>query len=196
MKTAGWRIEAPSGVLGRVLVTIRDVTEERTIEERIRWTAKHDAMTGFPNRAAFSEKLEQAISTATRDGTNVALALFDVDHLKETNDTIGQDAGDLLLQTVADRLRLAFGDRCTLAGLGGDEFAGIFEAPDDLDMSAQIQAALESLREPFTYLGRILGCRSTAGGSIFPLHGTDAADCSRRPILRYMRQRHEIGPGC
>ncbi|MBJ6123771.1 EAL domain-containing protein [Sphingomonas sp. BT553] len=195
MKTGGWRIEAPSGKLGRVLVTIRDVTEERTVEERIRWTASHDAMTGLPNRAAFGEKLEQAIARATYSETNVALALFDVDHLKETNDTIGHDAGDRLLQTAADRLRLAFGERCTLARLGGDEFAGIFEASDDLDMSAQVQAALEALREAFTHDGRILDCQSTAGGSVFPIHGTTAAELLKSAdiALYAAKARHRGG---
>ena len=176
MKTGGWRIEAPSGKLDRVLVTIRDVTEERSVEQRIRWVADHDVMTGLPNRAAFGDRLERAIERATRNGTTLALILFDVDHLKETNDTIGHDAGDLLLQTLADRLRETLGPDCTIARLGGDEFAAVIE---DIDMDAaaqRVDTALRGLREPFTHDGRILDCQATAGGSMFPLHGADAAD--------------------
>jgi PAS domain S-box-containing protein len=73
MKTAGWRIEAPLGRLHRVLVTVRDVTEERNVEDRIRWTAEHDGMTRLPNRTAFGDNLERAIATAVRNRAQVAL---------------------------------------------------------------------------------------------------------------------------
>ena len=151
MKTAGWRIEAPLGRLHRVLVTVRDVTEERNVEDRIRWTADHDGMTRLPNRTAFVGRLESAITTAARDDTHVALVLFDVDHLKETKDTIGHDAGDQLLQTLADRLTNFFGKRGAIGRLGGDEFAAILERTDEGTLVVEVQAALDALREPFTY---------------------------------------------
>ncbi len=176
MKTAGWRIEAPLGRLHRVLVTIRDVTEERSVEDRIRWAADHDGMTRLPNRTAFVNRLEHAIAAAVRQSTHVALVLFDVDHLKETNDTIGHDAGDLLLQTLADRLTQFFGKRGTVGRLGGDEFAAILELTDEDVMVVKVHAALDALREPFTYEGRIVDCQATAGGSVFPQHGADAAE--------------------
>jgi diguanylate cyclase (GGDEF)-like protein/PAS domain S-box-containing protein len=176
MKTAGWRIEAPLGRLHRVLVTVRDVTEERNVEDRIRWTADHDGMTRIPNRTAFVGRLESAIATASREHTYVALVLFDVDHLKETNDTIGHDAGDLLLQTLASRLTKFFGEHCTIGRLGGDEFAAILERTDDHSLVVEVQAALDALREPFTYEGRIVDCQATAGGSVYPQHGSSAAE--------------------
>lgn len=176
MKTAGWRIEAPLGRLHRVLVTVRDVTEERSVEQRIRWAADHDGMTRLPNRTAFGNSLERAIATAVRERTHVALVLFDVDHLKETNDTIGHDAGDLLLRTLADRLAKILGARGTVGRLGGDEFAAILELTDEDAMVVEVQAALDALREPFTHEGRIIDCQATAGGSVFPQHGADAAE--------------------
>jgi diguanylate cyclase (GGDEF)-like protein/PAS domain S-box-containing protein len=167
IKTGGWRIEAPSGVLSRVLVTTRDVTEERTAEERIRFAAHHDALTGLPNRAAFGERLETAIAQTRPTGSGLALVLFDIDHLKETNDTIGHDAGDVVLRTFGERLRGALGDRCTLARLGGDEFAAVIEDDgDSQQVIARVQAALRLVREPL----------ATAGGSLFPGHGETAAD--------------------
>nr|WP_277998464.1 bifunctional diguanylate cyclase/phosphodiesterase [Sphingomonas liriopis] len=177
IKTGGWRIEAPSGRLARVLVTTRDVTEERTAEDRIRFAAHHDTLTGLPNRAAFGERLETAIGEATRLGTGLALVLFDVDHLKETNDTVGHDAGDMVLRTFGVRLRAALGDRCTLARLGGDEFAAVIEGTDGTDdIVARVRAALRVVREPLAHEGRILDCQATAGGSLFPAHGATAAD--------------------
>lgn len=177
IKTAGWRIEAPSGRLARVLVTTRDVTEERTAEDRIRFAAHHDTLTGLPNRAAFGERLEAAIGEATRLGTGLALVLFDVDHLKETNDTVGHDAGDMVLRTFGERLRGALGDRCTLARLGGDEFAAVIEGTDGTDdVVERVRAALCMVREPLAHEGRILDCQATAGGSLFPAHGATAAE--------------------
>ena len=122
MRTAGWRMHAPSGPLERVLVTIRDVTEERTAEQRVRWTATHDVLTRIPNRAFFTERLEEAIAGDGGRG-ELALVLLDVDHLKEVNDTIGHDAGDVLLRTFAARLEATFGRDAVIGRLGGDEFA-------------------------------------------------------------------------
>ncbi len=176
MKTGGWRIEAPSGRLERVLVTIRDVTEERSVEDRVRWAAEHDMMTGLPNRAAFGDRLEAAIQRATQNKTTIALILFDVDHLKETNDTIGHDAGDVLLKTLASRLRDALGADSMIARLGGDEFAAVIETIDADAAADRVQVALRTLREPFTHDGRILDCQATAGASLFPVHGEVAAE--------------------
>ncbi|USU10061.1 EAL domain-containing protein [Sphingomonadaceae bacterium OTU29MARTA1] len=177
IKTGGWRIEAPSGRLSRVLVTTRDVTDERTAEDRIRFAALHDTLTGLPNRAAFGDRLESAIVRATATGGSLALVLFDVDHLKETNDTVGHDAGDVVLRTFGDRLRVALGNDCTLARLGGDEFAAVIAGSDDpavvLD---RVKAALRRVREPLAHDGRILDCQATAGGSLFPADGATAAE--------------------
>jgi len=177
IRTAGWRIEAPSGKLSRILVTTRDITEERTAEERIRFAAHHDALTGLPNRARFGERLEAAIATAERTGSTLALVLFDVDHLKETNDTIGHDAGDVVLRAFGERLHGVLGDRSTLARLGGDEFAAVIEGGGDVQqVIARVQAALRVVREPLAHDGRILDCQATAGGSLFPDGGATAAE--------------------
>jgi diguanylate cyclase (GGDEF)-like protein len=176
MRTGGWRITGPSGRLDRILVTVRDVTEERTAEERIRWTATHDALTSLPNRASFTDQLEMAIGMAHSTGASLALVLFDVDHLKATNDTIGHDAGDLLLCTFAQRLSDTLPAGSTLCRLGGDEFAALIQSPDEEQTYAQITAALKALREPFTYDGHTLDCAATAGISNFPRNGGTATD--------------------
>ncbi|MDO6415083.1 EAL domain-containing protein [Sphingomonas sp. BIUV-7] len=176
MRTSGWRIQAPSGRLDRILVTVRDVTDERTAEERIRWTATHDALTELPNRGAFSDQLEMAISMAHAGDSALALVLFDVDHLKATNDTIGHDAGDLLLWTFARRLRETLPQGSMLGRLGGDEFAALVYDPDPDLVADQIAAALKSLHDPFTYDGHTLDCAATAGVAMFPAHGGAATD--------------------
>ncbi|QJU58911.1 EAL domain-containing protein [Sphingomonas sp. AP4-R1] len=176
LRTDGWRIEAPSGRLDRILVTVRDVTEERTAEERIRWTATHDTLTGLPNRASFTDQLDMAIGMAHGSDASLALVLFDVDHLKSTNDTIGHDAGDLLLCTFAQRLREALPKGSTLGRLGGDEFAALIHVPDEAETIESITAALKALHDPFTHDGHTLDCAATAGVSLFPRNGGSATD--------------------
>src|SRR5690606_16352048 len=83
--------------LRRIILTVRDATEEKTAEERVRWTASHDPLTGLANRSLFQEQLELAIQSATADGGAVGLLLLDLDHFKQINDTLGHDAGDMLL---------------------------------------------------------------------------------------------------
>jgi diguanylate cyclase (GGDEF)-like protein/PAS domain S-box-containing protein len=177
MQTSGWRVEAANGRIERVLVTVRDVTEQLTAEQRVRWAAEHDPLTGLINRATFNRSLEEAIARADRSGSaTLTLALFDVDHLKETNDTIGHDAGDVLLCTVAARLAQALGDDVVVARLGGDEFAAILE-PSTKELAAdRLQAALRSLREPVVADAITLDCQATVGSSSFPQDGRNARD--------------------
>jgi diguanylate cyclase (GGDEF)-like protein/PAS domain S-box-containing protein len=173
MRTDGWRIYAPSGRLERVLVTIRDVTEERTAEERIRWTASHDALTGIPNRAHFADQLERALAHNPPE-REMALVLLDLDHLKEVNDTIGHDAGDVLLRTFAGRLQHAFGAGAMIGRLGGDEFAVLLEGVGSEQVHAHVEQALEQLRHPFEHEGYTCDTQATAGASLYPANGTTA----------------------
>lgn len=171
MQTGGWRMYASSGRLTLVLVTIRDVTEERTAEDRIRWTANHDAMTGVPNRAFFTEQLNTAIRAALPD-TVLALILLDVDRLKEINDTHGHDAGDMLLRTFATRLKTAFGAEAVIGRLGGDEFGLLLKGMEGDRLHACVHDALTLMATPFEYEGQTLDTQATAGLATYPAHGT------------------------
>lgn len=175
MRTAGWSIHASSGRLTRILVTVRDITEERTAEDRIRWTATHDALTRIPNRAYFTEQLERAIARATPD-SQLALVLLDLDRLKEINDTIGHDAGDALLKTFASRLDQAFAPSAMVGRLGGDEFAVLLEGIPRDELARRVGEGLEQLREVFEYDGHASETQATAGVSVYPVDGETAAE--------------------
>ena len=175
MRTDGWQMRESSGRLTRVLVTIRDVTEERTAAERIRWTATHDTLTRIANRSFFTERLEQAIARAPADSP-LALVLLDVDRLKELNDTIGHDAGDALLRTFAERLGKAFDSGAVVGRLGGDEFAVLLEGISREDLPERIGEALEVLRAPFEYDGHTCDTQATVGVSLYPADGSNAAE--------------------
>jgi len=122
------------------LVFVEDVTARRREVEALAHAARHDALTGLPNRALAEERLSAALTRTRRRGGRVALLFVDLDHFKEVNDTLGHGAGDAVLQEVADRLRgvLRAGD--TAARLGGDEFVVVCEDVEDEAALATIAA--------------------------------------------------------
>ncbi len=119
----------------RLLAQAREKVEQqnRTLERRDRellsqnarifFMAHHDALTGLPNRVMFQERLEEALAQQRRRGDGIALLCLDLDHFKQVNDTLGHPAGDMLLKTVAERLRQCVREGDVVARLGGDEFA-------------------------------------------------------------------------
>ena len=168
----GWRTYRSGSRMRRIIMTARDVTEEKTAEERVRWTASHDSLTGLANRSLFHEKLGEAIRAASADGGAVGLIVLDMDHFKQINDTLGHDAGDMLLQMFAERLRSVVRSHDTVARFGGDEFAivmpDIHTEQSVLQLTRSIQ---DRLREPFVHEGRLLDCRVSMGATVFPRHG-------------------------
>jgi diguanylate cyclase (GGDEF)-like protein len=107
---------------GGWVCTYEDITERRKAEARIEFLAHHDGLTELPNRVLFTERLDHAISQAS-PGNPCALLCLDLDGFKNVNDRLGHAAGDLLLKTVAQRLRHCVRSDDTCARLGGDEFA-------------------------------------------------------------------------
>lgn len=155
---------------------INDMTIQKEAEERIRWIAHHDSMTELPNRMLFHERLEEALRQSTSAGQKVGLVLLDLDHLKEINDTLGHDAGDAILQAVAERLTSSVRDIDTVARNGGDEFAIILPNIDSKkDLEAIIEPTLDNLQRPFVYAGRVLDCRASIGISIWPDQAEEGA---------------------
>jgi diguanylate cyclase (GGDEF)-like protein/PAS domain S-box-containing protein len=172
-----WRTHKADSRSDRIIMTVRDVTDEKTAEERVRWSASHDPLTRLANRALFQEKLEQAIAAAKQRGEAVGVLMLDLDDFKQINDSLGHDVGDALLKMFAERLRSAMRRRDTVARLGGDEFAIIVSrvqgAEDLLKLSRSIQARM---RAPFVHGGRVLDFGLSLGASLFPAHGNTARD--------------------
>jgi diguanylate cyclase (GGDEF)-like protein/PAS domain S-box-containing protein len=167
----GWKSQDDADEPGRTIIAIRDITDEKTASERIRWAATHDSLTRLPNRRLFHERLELAIEHARSTGGNVGLLLLDLDHFKQINDTLGHDVGDLLLKTFAERLKSAVRSCDTVARLGGDEFAIVLP---DIEGSASLERVADSifgrLSSPLIHEGSILDCKTSVGASLFPKH--------------------------
>ncbi|MFC7531164.1 EAL domain-containing protein [Actinoplanes sp. GCM10030250] len=146
-------IEKDGRPIGAVIV-LRDVSRQRALEYDLRHQALHDALTGLPNRKLLLDRLEHALSRSRASGEQIALLYLDLDGFKRVNDSLGHNAGDLLLRTAADRLTAVLRPHDTVARLGGDEFAVLLEGASPPVVEELTQACLEALAKPFVMHGR------------------------------------------
>jgi diguanylate cyclase (GGDEF)-like protein/PAS domain S-box-containing protein len=155
-------------------VILHDVTQQKQNEERIRYLAHYDVLTGLPNRVLFGDRLEQAIAEAERRGRIVGLIMLDLDRFKTINDTLGHGAGDALLQHVARRLVGCVRQDDTVARLGGDEFAVVLvDVAHPGDAARVARTILDGFIPPFSILGRELFMGASLGISLYPLDGRE-----------------------
>ena len=128
--------------------------------------ARHDGLTGLPNRSMFTERLHAELERAGQGGGAVAVALLDLDRFKEINDTLGHDVGDQVLRQVGSRLRLAAGPDMTLARLGGDEFAVLLCGPDAARAEAVAARLVEHLHLSYQVDDVTLAVEASAGVAV------------------------------
>jgi len=139
--------------------------------------AQHDILTGLPNRSLLNQRLKQILAQAQRDGTHVACLFLDFDHFKRINDTLGHDAGDQLLQAIAQRLTAAVRESDTVARLGGDEFVVILPGLDPEQATFEVMAVLTRVRDAFQAPFRLADQTPTLTCSLgVALYPTDADD--------------------
>jgi len=158
---------------GGWVATHEDVTERVRNEERVAYLARHDILTGLPNRLHFRERAEEALPLLRR-GEGFAILCIDLDHFKEVNDALGHRSGDKLLQLVADRLRQNLRETDILARLGGDEFAVVqtmLQRPEEVTVLAA--RILEVLTEPYDVDGQEVVVGASIGVAMAPGDGHD-----------------------
>lgn len=149
----------------RVVGSLTDVTERRSLEERLRHQALHDALTGLPNRSLFMDRLSQAMATAKRrPGYSYAVLWLDLDGFKVLNDSLGHAFGDKLLVQVADRVRAHVRETDTAARFGGDEFALLLQDVDDVaTLGTLARRLLDHLNEPYDLEGHRVVATASIG---------------------------------
>lgn len=174
---------------------IRDITERKRAEEKLRQTAEeltrfnhelklsedrlryiayHDPLTGLANRKQFYERLSQSLEWARRNKQLIALMFIDLDGFKQVNDTLGHDIGDELLKIVAQRLTSSLRSSDIVSRLGGDEFTVILPDISQVEYAAQVaEKILETLSQVFVLDEQDVFVTGSIGISIYPLDGVE-----------------------
>jgi diguanylate cyclase (GGDEF)-like protein len=160
-------------LLGLVYYLVyRDIAERRQAEERLRVVATHDPLTALPNRTLLHEHLSHALAKAQRYNRQLALLFIDLDRFKNVNDTLGHEAGDLLLQIAARRLSDCVRETDTMARQGGDEFVVLMDELFDLGPVAGVcQRILDAMARPFILHGQEVLLTASIGVSVYPEDG-------------------------
>ncbi len=172
-----------------------DVTEDRRNQALIAHMAHHDTLTDLPNRALFSDRLQQAVSLAKRSGL-VAVHYLDIDEFKPVNDQLGHKAGDDLLVAIAGRLKRSVRENDTVARLGGDEFAivqtGIREESDAAVLARRV---VREIGNTFEIAGQAVKVGVSVGVALAPTDGITTDELLRKADAALYRAKSG-GRGC
>lgn len=165
--------------------TFNDITSTKAAAEEIQNLAFFDSLTRLPNRRYLLDQLRHALATSKRNDQSGALLFLDLDHFKTLNDTLGHDAGDLLLKSVSERLILCVRENDTVARLGGDEFVLLLEGLKEAELAAQVEAIgfkiLTALSQPYELNGHSYFSSSSIGITLF---GSQQSDANVEDLLR------------
>jgi diguanylate cyclase (GGDEF)-like protein/PAS domain S-box-containing protein len=154
IESVGSNLTQDPAVAGLAL-NFRDISERKALEEQLRQLAFHDPLTLLANRNLFRDRVQHALTLAPGAGRSVAVMFLDLDNFKNINDSLGHDAGDRLLQAVAQRIVKTTRSSDTVARLGGDEFAVLLEKVGSADEVERLARALiETLAQPFALDGK------------------------------------------
>ncbi len=169
---------------------LRDITQQRRIQNRLQHLARNDHLTGLSNRGYFLEKLQYFLKHMQEPGGEIGLMFLDLDGFKVINDTLGHAAGDYLLKIVSDRLREQIREEDLLARWGGDEFilALIGSANTDV-LESKATALLTAVKTPLTLAGNEVSVSVSIGIAQYPACGSTAGDLVRCGDLAMFRAK-------
>ncbi|MEO1095864.1 MAG: EAL domain-containing protein [Cyanobacteria bacterium J06638_28] len=172
--------------------SFRDVTERQQREERIRYQASHDLLSGLPNRKLFNERLLTALKTAQQENRQLAVMFLDLDRFKLVNDTLGHEIGDQLIQTTTQRLQACLKKNNTLARWGGDEFTLLVPDMNSRDEAIAIaHQLLDTFKLDFHLGQHTLRISVSIGVAIYPTDGRDAETLLKNADVALYRAKEE-----
>lgn len=178
------------------IVTLRDISEKRRIEENIKHLAQYDQVTDLPNRSLFNDRLKHAIDRAQRNKSKICLMFVDLDGFKQVNDSFGHQAGDELLQIIAERISNIMRSEDTVARFGGDEFIILIEEIKHSDYAVIVaKKLLQVVNDPVYLSGHEVTVGVSIGISIFPDNGHDAETIIKNADIS-MYQAKKQGKNC
>lgn len=179
--------------IGGILINITDISNRKAYESRIEYMAFHDPLSGLPNRRLLAEQASSVLAQAHQNQTEATLMFIDLDRFKEINDTLGHEAGDILLRQLGLRLTTQLGSRALLARLGGDEFTVLLYPSSREDAQNTAQAILQGLRDPITVAGRTLRVGASVGLALFPHDGETLDTLLRTADIALYRAKQRPG---
>ncbi len=164
-----------AGRATHIIVTARDITRQRDLEDRISFLERHDPLTGLPNRDGFQERLSEALGQATDSGKEAAVLVAAIDRFKYINDVFGSDAGNTVLKRVAERVREIVGNRGILARLGSDEFGVLLgNVAQPADVLSAVGSIIENVSRGVEVDGKNVFVTLSIGAALHPTDGADA----------------------
>lgn len=172
------------------VVQVQNITLQKKAEERLRHMAYHDPLTGLANRNKLEQFLNQILAQSRRHQESFALMFIDLDRFKNINDTIGHEAGDLLLQIIADRLKGAIRNTDLVARLGGDEFVIVVTDVHKSESVAIIaHKILESVMQAVVIKGKEIYITTSIGISLYPFDGQNMQTLMKNADLALYRAK-------
>ena len=175
----------------RIIGTIRDITEQRALEERLHYQALHDPLTDLPNRRLFMDCLKQALRRTRRQKERkIAVLFMDLDNFKVVNDSLGHEVGDQLLVAVSQRLQGCLRTGDVAARLGGDEFTVLMEGVSTTrDAEEAAERIIRELRAPFSIEGHLLFATTSIGIVLSEAAGREPSDLLRAADIGLYRAK-------
>ncbi|MCD2180647.1 bifunctional diguanylate cyclase/phosphodiesterase [Rhizobium sp. GN54] len=177
---------------GGWVATYEDISERLRNEEQIAYMARHDSLTGLPNRADFTDTLAVAIEDARHSSGKVAAIGIDLDKFKEVNDTRGHATGDLVLTTLAQRMQACLEPGETVARFGGDEFAASKRYDDMAELEAFIERLERCFHEPIEIDGLEIKPGASLGVAIYPQDADNLEALLNNADLAMYRAKDEL----
>jgi len=161
-------------------------------ERNLQFVASHDALTGLFNRSMFSQRLQQALAQAHRHDRRLAVLFIDLDGFKRINDTLGHDAGDVLLADLAVRLRECMREGDTIGRMGGDEFVVLIEGyAADTQLLDVARKVLDTVSQPFVLRDGSYHVTASIGIAAYPQDGSEAAELLKNADIAMYRAKQQ-----
>ncbi|MFQ6404346.1 putative bifunctional diguanylate cyclase/phosphodiesterase [Methylophilus sp. 'Pure River'] len=170
---------------------IRDITARKEAEERIRFLANYDALTGLPNRNLLTERVIVEIEKAWDQDGQFALMFLDLDHFKDVNDSLGHRYGDNLLVALTHRFQSLVRPQDTICRLGGDEFVFLLAEADHVIAKEVVERLLKAVEQPFVIDQYELTITASVGVAIYPDDGLDMESLQRNADVAMYRTKKE-----
>ena len=176
-----------------IYTVVRDISAEVRHERHIEHLASHDVLTGLPNRRLVDDRLRHALQH--RKAHALAVLFLDLNRFKLINDSLGHDKGDLLLKTVASRMKATLRASDTIARMGGDEFVVILERIDSVEqVAATARKLLQAVEQPIRLADHDVSVSTSIGISVYPRDGNDAQTLLKHADIAMYRAK-EVGAG-